>query len=69
MSFINQRGNNKYHILATLEGYDLSIPPEAQLNFYEVWWSETDWFDQVIDYCKDDDKVRIYEKGVCVCDG
>ena len=26
-----QRVNNKYHILATLEGYDLSIPQEYQL--------------------------------------
>ena len=32
MYFKNQRGNNKYHILLTLEGYDLSIPPGAQLN-------------------------------------
>ena len=63
MSFNKLRGDNKYHILATLEGCDLSIPPEAQLNLYEVWWAETDWLDQVIDYYKDDDKVRIYGKG------
>ena len=31
-----------------------------------MWWAETDWFEQVIDYYKDDDKVTIYEKG-CVC--
>ena len=36
-SFKKQRGNNKYHTLATLERYDLSIPPKPQLNMYEVW--------------------------------
>ena len=32
MAFNKQRGENKHHILATLEGNDISIPPEAQLD-------------------------------------
>ena len=52
--FNKKSRNNKYHICATLEEYDLSIPPEAQLNFYKVWWSETDFFEQIIYYYKDD---------------
>ena len=64
--FNKQRGNNKYHILEALGGYDISITPGDQLNLYEVWYTETDWFDQAIDCYKDYDKVRIYEKGVCV---
>ena len=56
MSFNKQRENNKYHILVTLQGCDLSIPPEDQLDFYKVWWSETYWFDQLIDYYKYDTK-------------
>ena len=63
MFFIRKRVNNKYHILVTLESYDLIIPSEAQLNLYEVWWEESYWFGQVIGYYKDYDKMRIYEKG------
>ena len=44
MSFIKQRENNKYHILATLDGYYISFSLESQLNWSEVWWEETIWF-------------------------
>ena len=35
-SFIQKRGNSECHIFVKLEGYDISIPLEAQLNLYGV---------------------------------
>lgn len=67
MSFTKARGNNKYDILATMNGYDLDSPPESQHDLFDVWVQVPDFFDEVIEYYKDSKVVRCYRKGGC-CD-
>ena len=63
INFNKKRGNNKYNIFATTEGYDLNITHESQSYFYDVWVTKTDFFEQVIDYYKNNNGVKCYEKG------
>ena len=43
MNFNTHRGNNKYNVFATMEGYDLDISPNIQPNLYGVWVTKTDF--------------------------
>ena len=67
MSFTKSRGNNHYDILATMHGYDIGSSPESQNDLYDVWETNTDFFDEVCQFYKDITVVRCYEQGG-VCD-
>ena len=55
--------HHKADILATMNGYDL----ESQNELYDVWETNLDFFEAVIDYYKDSKVVRCYAQGG-VCD-
>lgn len=63
MSFTKARGNNKYDILATMNGYDLDGSAESQNDLYDVWETGPDFFNEVIEYYKESTVVRCYKKG------
>ena len=44
MNFNKRRGNSKYNILTKMEGYELNIPHESQLDLYNVWVTDTGFF-------------------------
>jgi len=67
MSFTKARGTNKFDILATMNGYDLESSPESQNDLYDVWETNPDFFEAVIDYYKDGKVVKCYAQGG-VCD-
>ena len=46
-----------------MEGYNLNTPHESQSYLYDVWVTDTDFFEQVIDYYKNNNEVKCYEEG------
>ena len=63
MSFTKARGNNKYDILATMNGYDCDSAPESHNDLYDVWETNDNFFEEVMAYYKDSTVVKCYEKG------
>ena len=50
-----------------MNGYDVESSPESQNDLYDVWVTNEDFFEEVIEYYKDSTVVRCYKKGG-VCD-
>ena len=64
MFFQKRRGNNKYLIFATYQGYDLTKQPDQQLEKYDAWKkSDYDFYDEVIKYYEDSNEAKCYKKG------
>ena len=63
MSFEKKYGNNKYHILACKEGFDIQLPTHVQEDKYDVWERSADFYEQVMEYNKDNAKFKGYEEG------
>ena len=63
MSFEKKYGNNKYHILACKEGFDIQLPTHVQEDIYDVWERSADFYEQVMEYNKDNAKFKGYEEG------
>lgn len=64
MFFDKKRGNNKYMIFATYEGFDNDKPLEEQGDYYDGWQkTQRDFYEEVVEYYKDIPEVKCYEKG------
>jgi len=63
MAFTKARGNNKYDVLATMNGYDPDSSPESQPALYDVWETNDEFFGLIIEYYKASTVVKCYEKG------
>ncbi len=64
MFFQKKRGNNKYLIFATYEGFDFAKKTEDQPDKYDGWpitWS--DFYEEVVKYYKDSAEVQCYVQG------
>ena len=46
-----------------MEGYELNISTENQIDLYDVWETNTNVIEKVIEYYKSKNEVRWYEKG------
>ena len=46
-----------------MHGYDLDSPAESQNDLYDVWETNEDFFDKVIEYYKESTVVKCYKKG------
>ncbi len=69
MFFSKKRGNNKYIIFATYQGYDLTKNPDDQLDKYDAWEkSPCDFYDEDIKYYEISNEVRCYMKGSSECE-
>ena len=59
-----KRGNNKYIIFATYEGFDLNKDPSEQKELYDgIMKTQADFYEEVIEYYKDRHDVKCYVKG------
>ena len=56
-------GKKKCNILATMNGYDCDSAPESQNDLYDVWETNSNFFEEVMAYYKDSTVVKCYEKG------
>ena len=68
MFFDKKRGNNQYHILACMDGYDFSKEPREQEDKYDVWLRNDELFDLVVEFYSNntDEKVKCYSQyGEC----
>ena len=64
MFFEKKRGNNKYIIFATYEGFDLNKDPSEQKELYDgILKTQADFYEEVIEYYKDRHDVKCYVKG------
>ena len=64
MFFEKKRGDNKYIIFATYEGFDLSKDPNNQKELYDgIVKSQADFYEEVVQYYKDRTDVKCYLKG------
>ena len=63
MNFNKHRGDNTYNIFATTEGYELNILHVSQSYLYDVWVTDTDFFEQVINNYNNNNGVKCYEEG------
>ena len=63
MAFTKTRGNTKYDILSTMNGYNPDSSPESQPALYDVWETNDKVFGLIIEYYKASTVVKWYEKG------
>ena len=62
MFFEKKRGNNRYHVFAIKDGYDMKLDPQKQRDLWDVWEMSTDFYESVCDYYSDNPKVKCYTK-------
>ena len=64
MFFEKKRGDNKYIIFATYEGFDLNKDPSDQKDLYDgIVKTQADFYEEVVAYYKDRSDVKCYVKG------
>ena len=64
MFFQKKRGDNKYMIFATYEGFDLNKHPSDQKDLYDgIMKTQADFYEEVVAYYKDRSDVKCYVKG------
>ena len=68
MYFHKKKGNNTYHVLACMEGFDFDKPPHVQEDKYgyDAWELTDDFYEMIVDYYNnnndDELKVKCYTK-------
>ena len=66
MYFHKKKGNNAYHVLACMEGFDFDKPLHVQEDKYDAWELTDDFYEMIVDsYNNNDDdelKVKCYTK-------
>ena len=62
MYFEKKRGNNRYHIFALKDGFDMKLAPDKQKDLWDVWELENgnDFYEEVCKFYSDDRNVKCY---------
>jgi hypothetical protein len=68
MVFVKQRGNNAYHVFATIPGFNSELPHEYGANdpYWQPWEVNEDLFDCMRVYYEQEgkrDNVKVCEEG------
>ena len=64
MFFEKKRGNNKYIIFATYQGFDLEKSLKQQTEKFDGWpKTQKDFYEEVVSFYKDSYEVKCYTKG------
>ena len=74
MIFTKRRGNNAYHVFATMDGFNCQLSNEHDANdpYWQPWEVNNDLFDCMRAYYikNTEDNVKYYESGKgCLSDG
>ena len=50
MYFDKKHGDNNYHVLACMDGYDMDKKPSEQEDEYDVWVRNEDLLELIVEY-------------------
>ena len=56
MYFEKKRGNNRYHIFAIKDGFDMKLAPDKHKDLWDVWELDNgnDFYDEMCKFYSDD---------------